>query len=367
MNRKRVVIAMSGGVDSSVAAALLTEAGHEVIGVMLRLWSEARPGHLSANRCCTDEAVAEAHRVAEILNIPFHILDVKRLFKREVVDRFIAGYMGGATPNPCLYCNRYVRFGWLLDYAQNIGADTLATGHYARIRRAVDGTYQLLRAVNPAKDQTYVLYVLGQHELAHVQFPIGHLSKAQVRERARELGLPIAEKPESQDLCFVADGDYRRFLAEWAPEIARPGPIIDRAGNVLGKHKGLAFYTIGQRRGLGIAASEPLYVLALDVETNAVIVGTATELGGNELIAARVNWIAGKPPEEPIQVTAKIRYRGQEVKATVRPLPDNRAYVRFERPLRDITPGQAVVFYQGKVCLGGGIITPTTGSLPDVL
>ena len=363
--RKRVVVAMSGGVDSSVAAALLVEQGYEVIGVMLRLWAEVRPGLPSLNRCCSDEAVADARRVASALGIPFYLLNVERPFKEQVVDRFIAGYAGGVTPNPCLYCNRHIRFGRLLNYARGIGAELLATGHYARVRRAPDGAgYQLLRAVDRAKDQSYVLHVVGQRELAHLCFPVGHLTKAEVRARARALGLPVAEKRESQELCFVVDGDYRRFLRDWAPEAVRPGPIVDRAGNVLGEHRGLPFYTIGQRRGLGIAAREPLYVLELDPRRNAVIVGPREELGRDELTAVHVNWIAGAPPAEEVAVTAQIRYRGAEVAARVRVLADDRVHVRFERPLRDITPGQAVVFYQGEVCLGGGVIEPCDRPLP---
>lgn len=365
---ERIVVAMSGGVDSSVAAALLVEQGYEVVGVMLRLWAELRPGLPSLNRCCSDEAVEDARRVASVLGIPFYLLNVERPFKEQVVDRFIAGYTSGVTPNPCLYCNRYIRFDRLLNYALSVGAIALATGHYARVRLAPDGhSYQLLRGVDRAKDQSYVLHVLGQRELAHLRFPIGHLTKQEVRELARRWRLPIAEKAESQELCFIADGDYRRFLQDWAPEAVRPGPIVDRAGNVLGQHKGLPFYTIGQRSGLGIAAREPLYVLALDPERNAVVVGTRSELGNDELTAARVNWVAGSPPDREITVTVRIRYKGSEVEARVRPLPERRAHVRLAQPLRDITPGQAVVFYEGEVCLGGGLIEPPDRSLPASL
>ncbi len=365
---ERVVVAMSGGVDSSVAAALLVEQGYEVVGVMLRLWSEVRPGLPSLNRCCSDEAVEDARRVASALGIPFYLLNVERPFKGQVVDRFIAGYAGGVTPNPCLYCNRHIRFGRLLNYALGVGASALATGHYARIRVAPDGRgYQLLRGVDRAKDQSYVLHGIGQRELVHLRFPIGHLTKAEVRERARVLGLPVAEKAESQELCFIADDDYRRFLRDWAPEAVRPGPILDRAGNVLGEHKGLPFYTIGQRSGLGIAAREPLYVLALDPDRNAVIVGTRAELGGDELIATGVNWVSGSPPEGEITVAAQIRYKGSAMAARVCSLPGDRAHVRFAQPLRDITPGQAVVFYDGDVCLGGGLIEPPDRPLPTGL
>ncbi len=365
---ERIVVAMSGGVDSSMAAALLVEQGYDVVGVMLRLWAEVRPGLPSLNRCCSDEAVEDARRVAGALGIPFYLLNVERPFKERVVDRFIAGYAGGVTPNPCLYCNRHIRFDRLLNYALSVGATALATGHYARIRPAPDGHgYQLLRAVDRAKDQSYVLHVIGQRELAHLRFPIGHLTKAEVRELARRWGLPVAEKAESQELCFIADDDYRRFMQDWAPEAVRPGPIVDRAGKVLGQHKGLPFYTIGQRSGLGIAAREPLYVLALDPERNAIVVGTREELGSEELTAAGVNWVAGSPPDGEIVVAARIRYKGREVEARVRPLPGNRAHVRFVQPLRDITPGQAVVFYEGDVCLGGGLIEPPDRPLPAPL
>lgn len=361
---ERVVIAMSGGVDSSVAAALLVEQGYEVVGVMLRLWAETRPGEPSTNRCCSSEAVEDARHVAHILGIPFYLLNAERPFKDQVVDRFIAGYAAGVTPNPCLYCNRHIRFGRLLNYALGIGASALATGHYARVRRSADGTYQLLRGVDRRKDQSYVLHVLTQRELAHLRFPLGELTKAEVRERAHQLGLPVAEKAESQELCFVADGDYRRFLQQWAPDAVRPGPIVNRRGEVLGRHEGLPFYTIGQRRGLGIAGREPLYVMALDPERNAVVVGTRDELGRDELTAAQVNWISGAPPDAEIAVMARIRYKGADVPARVRPLPEGRVHVRFEQPLRDITPGQAVVFYDGDICLGGGIIEPPDRPLP---
>ena len=350
---RRVVVAMSGGVDSSTAAALLLEQGYEVIGIMLRLWAEAGP---AANRCCTPDAVADARRVADVLGIPFYVRDYKEIFKKTVVDFFTETYARGLTPNPCLLCNRQIRFGHLLDEALALNAGALATGHYARVRRVETGEYQLLKGSDPAKDQSYVLHRLGQEQLAHALFPLGDYTTPQVRAMATARGLPVSERPDSQDLCFLGNGDYRDFLSRHAPGAAQPGPILDTAGRKLGEHRGLPYYTIGQRKGLGIAAPQPLYVLALDTVRNAVVVGAAEELGRRDLTAAEVTYVGGYPPEDPIPVTAKIRYKAPAAPATLIPLPGERAQVRFEEPLRDITPGQGVVFYRDDVVLGGGII-----------
>jgi tRNA-specific 2-thiouridylase len=358
---KRVVVAMSGGVDSSVAAALMVQAGYEVIGIMMRLWAEDGEGAHGYNRCCTPDQMTDAARVARKLGIPFYVLDTQAVFRRQIVQFFVEQYGRGVTPNPCLECNRHIRFEWLLNHARSLDADYLATGHYARIRQAPDGAYQLLKGLDERKDQSYVLSVLGQAQLAHVLFPIGELHKARVREIAAALGLDVASKGESQDLCFLADGDYRRFLREHSPamlgaQISREGEIRTRDGRVLGKHTGLPNYTIGQRKGLGIASAEPLYVIALDVANNALIVGSQAELGSAQLTAARVNWISGAPPATPIRAEVKIRYKAQPMPALVTPLPNDRAQVIFDAPVRDITPGQGAVFYQGELCLGGGII-----------
>jgi len=352
MSKGRAVMAMSGGVDSSTAAALLIEQGYEVIGVMMRLWSDKGP---EANRCCSGEAIEGARRVCEVLGIPFHLVDYGREFKSLVVDYFIREYAHGRTPNPCLACNRRIKFGLLLRYALDMGADYLATGHYARVRRT-DGEYQLLKGVDPDKDQSYFLYMLGQRELAHLLLPLGEYTKKEVRAMAKRLNLPVAERAESQDLCFVSDGDYRRFLKKHAPEAVRPGPIVDKSGRVIGGHKGLPFYTIGQRGGLGIAASQALYVLKIDVERNALVVGTADDLGRRKLTAREVNFVSGRKPEGPFEVTAKIRRQAAEVSATLTPISGGRVTLAFAEPLRDITPGQGVVFYQGEIVLGGGII-----------
>jgi tRNA-specific 2-thiouridylase len=355
MNATRVVVAMSGGVDSSVAAALLVERGYAVTGVMMRLWHE-EGGGADHNRCCTPDQMADARLVAEKLGIPFHAIDMRAAFKASVVDPFVEAYAAGLTPNPCLNCNRHIRFGELLRRAMAMDAHFLATGHYARIARADDGRYQLLKGVDPAKDQSYVLSILGQAELARVLFPVGDYTKTAVRQTAERFGLPTAHKRESQDLCFLADGDYRRFLAERAPDAITPGPILDRQGQRLGTHTGLPNYTRGQRKGLGISGPEPLYVIATDPATNTLIVGTRTELGSDHLTAHNVNWIAGAPPAEPVRAHVKIRYRAAEAPATVTPAAEASAHVVFDAPLRDITPGQGVVFYQGEVCLGGGVI-----------
>jgi tRNA-specific 2-thiouridylase len=350
---RRAVVAMSGGVDSSLAAALLQEQGYEVIGIMLRLWAEAGP---AANRCCTPDAVADARRVADLLGIPFYVRDYKEIFKKTVVDFFTETYARGLTPNPCLLCNRQIRFGHLLDEALALDAAYLATGHYARVRQTADGETQLLKGIDPAKDQSYVLHRLGQAQLAHALFPVGEYTKPEVRAMARARGLPVSDRPDSQDLCFLGNGDCREFLARHAPGAARPGPILDTAGRELGEHRGLPYYTIGQRKGLGIAAPRPLYVLALDTSRNAVVVGMADELGRRELTAADVTYVGGRPPEGPLPVTAKIRYKAPAAPATLTPLPGERARVCFDELLRDITPGQGVVFYQGEVVLGGGTI-----------
>src|SRR5512136_1962857 len=292
---------MSGGVDSSVAAALLVEQGYQVVGIMLRLWSEGETptvgddsqARLRANRCCTPEDTTLARRVADQLGIPFYIVNVADSFKRLVVDDFVVQYSAGQTPNPCLNCNRHVRFEVLLDKALGLGAEKLATGHYARLRQSADGHIELLRAVDQNKDQSYVLSVLNQDKLSRVMFPLGELTKPQVREIAARYGLPVADKADSQDLCFVAEGDYRGFLARNAPGALRPGPIRDTSGRVVGQHLGLALYTIGQRKGIGIAGPEALYVIALQSAENAVIVGTLSELGRNECTALRVNYVSG--------------------------------------------------------------------------
>lgn len=344
---------MSGGVDSSVAAALLKQQGYDVIGMMLRLWSE--PGKEDSNRCCTPDSMALARRAAAKLDIPFYVVDAKEIFRKTVVEYFLAGYARGGTPNPCLICNRQIRWTFLLDHALALGAQFMATGHYARKREA-EGEHQLLRSVDRAKDQSYVLHVLNQEKLARALFPVGDYTKPEVRRMAKTYGLPSASRRDSQDLCFLAGDDYRDFLRRNAPEMLKPGQIVTRGGEVIGEHTGLADYTIGQRKGLGIASPVPLYVLGKNASANALIVGTQDELGSRELTAYDVNWIAGGPPAGPFRAEVKIRYTAKEAPAEVMPLSGDQARVHFDAPQRDITSGQAAVFYQGDVLLGGGII-----------
>ncbi len=342
---------MSGGVDSSVTAALLLKEGYEVIGVMMRLWA---PGD-GENRCCPPVALEMARRVAEILGIPFYTLDFRQPFYEKVVVPFIQGYASGLTPNPCLACNRFIKFDLLFRKAMALEADYLATGHYARVVKD-NGRYKLLKGIDPSKDQSYVLYMLTQEHLAHLLLPLGHLRKEEVRRMAREMGLPTAEREESQEICFIPGNDYRDFLRLHLPGSFAPGPIYDTKGRFLGTHKGLPFYTIGQRFGLGIPYGQRLYVIAKDPERNALIVGTAGEQGRTELVAGEVNFISGRFPEEPIEVRARIRYRAPEHEATVHPLGHGRVKVTFRNPVAGIAPGQAVVFYSGEEVLGGGII-----------
>jgi len=350
----RVVVAMSGGVDSSVAAALLKEQGYDVVGIMLKLWSDGESGR--ANRCCTPADVDAARSIANQLAIPFYLINIADSFKATVVDYFIDEYASGRTPNPCLICNRQIRYELLLNKALSLGVQYLATGHYARVRQTAEGEYQLLRGVDAQKDQSYVLSVLGQKELSHALWPLGELTKPQARELAQNYKLSVAEKVESQDLCFLANGDYRDFLTRHAPVGSiRPGEIRDTAGKVLGKHQGLPFYTIGQRKGLGLTASEPRYVIALDVADNTVIVGAQHELGRRECAAREMHYVSGNPPIEPFRASAKIRYKAREVAVTMRP-QGTRAQIEFDELQRDITPGQGLVLFDADRVIGQGFI-----------
>ena len=369
MVENRVVVAMSGGVDSSVAAALLVEQGYDVVGMMMRLWSEPSHGpNPPVNRCCTPDQMADAQRVADQLNIPFYVIDVQTHFRRTIVQFFIDEHEKGRTPNPCIECNRQIRFNFLLNQALALDAQYLATGHYARVQQHETG-YQLLCGLDRHKDQSYVLHMLTQAHLAHVLFPVGDYTKSEVRDLARKFGLPVASKSESQDLCFLGDGNYRRFLQTYSHQVAQTGPIMNKAGQIMGQHKGLAFYTIGQRKGLGISAAVPMFVLHKDVQQNALIVGTREELGQMRVTVRDVNWIAGTPPITPISAQVKIRYKAKAVTATVENRDNGRALVHFHEPVVGITPGQGAVFFDSDQCLGGGIIADDIGhqSMPVTL
>jgi len=349
----KVVVALSGGVDSSVSAALLVEQGYEVVGATMRLWSA--PGCEEENRCCTPQTRDLAAQLAEQLGIPFHILDAQQAFRQAVVQRFLDGYSRGDTPNPCVYCNRYLKWDYLWQFAQSIGAEAIATGHYARLRRGTDGTYELWKGVDATKDQTYFLSLLTQQHLAHTLFPLGEYTKVEVRQIAHARQLPAADQPESQDLCFLGKRDYRDFLRENAPQAVQPGEIVDQQGKVLGKHNGLAFYTIGQRKGMP-ASAHALYVYQKDLEHNRLVVGTEAELGAKSMQVREINWIAGNPPAEHFEAEVKIRFKAMPSLAQIKVQPEGSAMVHFGKPLRDITPGQLAVFYQGEKVLGGGWI-----------
>lgn len=368
---ERIVAAMSGGVDSSVAAALLVEAGHEVVGVTMRVvpcaedGSEA-PETVRGQRCCTAVDVDDARATAAKLSIPHYVVDVKEDFRRAVLDPFVADYAAGRTPVPCVACNHDVKFGALLSRARELGAAAVATGHYARIDRT-GGRPRLLRAADAARDQTYFLYGVTAAQLARMRFPLAEWTKARVREKARSFGLPTADKPDSQELCFIPDGDARGWLRRRLGD--RPGRIVDATGEVLGTHPGVHCFTIGQRRGLGLAADRPLHVVALDAATNTVVVGNEEELHAPGCVVEAPNWIAGAPPEGEVEVRIRSRHAG--VVATVEPLADGRARVTFAAPQRSVTPGQAAVFSRGDEVLGGGVIAaalarPTAGLTPAV-
>ena len=348
-----VAVAMSGGVDSAVAAALLAERGYRVVGLMLRLWSSSKD---ESNRCCTPQSMALAKQVAAQLDFAFHVVDVRDQFRQNVVEPFIDGYAQGITPNPCLECNRLIRFDFLLKWAFSLGAGFLATGHYARVVRR-EAEYVLLRGVDRAKDQSYVLSVLGQEQLAHALFPLGDYRKPLVRDLARNLELPVAERAESQDLCFLGGKNYREFLREQAPVLPRKGPILNTHGLLLGEHTGLANFTIGHRKGIGLSSPEPLYVVAKNPPENSLTVGPRDALERTTFSVANVHWVSGEVAATPVRAMVRVRYKAREVWGTVLPAPAGKATVSLDEPLPDITPGQAAVFYDGEVCLGNGVIT----------
>jgi tRNA-specific 2-thiouridylase len=365
----KIAVAMSGGVDSSAAAAILKEQGHELVGFTMQLWNQRRGISVDENgeplpsRCCSLDDVYDARRVAEELGFPFYVLNLEKEFERDVVQPFVDSYLNGETPIPCVACNSRLKFASLDRLASSLGCEKVATGHYARVELDEDTKrYRLLRGRDPQKDQSYFLWELTQDQLSRSLFPLGEMSKPEARDAARRSDLAVAEKKESQEICFVPDGDYAGFIdryleAEGAQaRLPGSGEIVTREGAVVGAHAGHHHYTIGQRRGIGIADAQPLYVIGIEPENNRVTVGYQDELMSGEFTAAGVNWIAFDNPSEPVRAEVRVRYRHTAAPATITPLADNRAHIKFVEPQRAITPGQATVFYRGDEVVGGGWI-----------
>ncbi|MCP2520897.1 tRNA 2-thiouridine(34) synthase MnmA [SCandidatus Aminicenantes bacterium Aminicenantia_JdfR_composite] len=359
MSKKRVVVAMSGGVDSSVTAALLKERGYDVIGITYNLWP-SEDSNFRKRRfetCCGFRARMDANQVAIKLNIPHYVADYREIFRKMVIEYFCNEYFEGKTPNPCIRCNQYIKFGYLFEHAKKLNADFIATGHYARIVYDKERKrYLLKKGIDPKKDQSYFLYVMTQEHLSKTLMPLGEFTKRKVREIARNLGLPVAWKAESQEICFVPDGNYPQFLEKIRPNAIKPGPIINKKGEILGQHKGIIYYTIGQRKGLGIYSEKPLYVISIDKKSNTIVVGEEKDVYRHEFVVEQINWILEEKKNKPFKAKVKIRYLHPEAEAEITPMNHDTAYVRFLNPQRAITPGQSAVFYEGDIVIGGGII-----------
>ena len=357
MSKGKVIVAMSGGVDSSVAALLLHREGYDVVGVTMRLWSVERDDvPASQKRCCSVEDVEDARRVCHEIGVPHYFLNFEKEFQRHVIDYFVQEYDRGRTPHPCLACNDKIKFDFLLRHATFLEADYIATGHYGRVRTDSNGRKALLKGLDGSKDQSYVLFTLGQPELLRLLLPVGEYRKNTIREMAEEAGLPVAKKPDSQEICFIPDDNYRKFVSDRVKP--RPGNLVSLQGEVLGTHPGIQFFTVGQRRGLGRRSSteKPMYVTKIDADSNEVVLGSKEDLLSSTLWASRVSYVAGQVPDRPIEVEAKIRYKADPSAARLTPISSETAEVRFEQPQRAVTPGQAVVFYDGEQILGGGYI-----------
>lgn len=367
-NGATVVVAMSGGVDSSVAAALLHEHGYRVIGITLNLWDyHASGGNINfESGCCSLDTIADARAVCHKLGVPHYVSDFREYFERSVQQNFVEEYLSGRTPNPCVRCNTFIKWGAMLQQSEDLGADFLATGHYGRVSfNAVSQRWELRRAIDQQKDQSYALWGVRQAALARTIFPLGELTKPQVREIARALGLKTAEKKESQEICFIPDNDYRRYLRERAPEQVAAfgvGAFVDHSGEVLGEHHGVPFYTIGQRKGLGLAFGRPVFVTNIDAGNNTITLGEEDELLRLEFVATSVNWIAEYRPADGRSVTSKIRYRDAGAAARLFDAEEHAVRVKFLEAQRAITPGQSAVFYDGDVVIGGGVIEQVLGS-----
>lgn len=355
---KKVVVGMSGGVDSSVAAWLLMQQGYEVIGVTMQIWQDEEEMVQQENGgCCGLSAVDDARRVAWQLGIPYYVMNFKREFKANVMDYFVEEYLHGRTPNPCIACNRYVKWESLLKRSLDIGADYIATGHYARVEQLANGRYALRKSATAAKDQTYALYNLTQDQLAHTLMPVGEYTKDQIRQMAEDLGLNVAHKADSQEICFIPDHDYARFIEENADAVPGPGDFVDLAGNVIGRHEGITHYTVGQRKGLNLSMGRPVFVVEIRPETNEVVIGDPEDVFTDSLICDKLNWMAidGLHGRE-LQVTAKIRYSHKGAPCIIREIGEGLVECRFLEKVRAVTPGQAVVFYDGDYVAGGGTI-----------
>jgi len=365
----KIAVAMSGGVDSSAAAAILKEQGHDLVGFSMQLWNQRRGINVDENgdplpsRCCSLDDVYDARRVAEELGFPFYVLNLEREFERDVVQPFVTSYLNGETPIPCVSCNSRLKFASLDQLAASLGCEKVATGHYARVEYDREANrYRLFRGRNVQKDQSYFLWELTQEQLSRSLFPLGEMSKPEVRGVARDHHLAVAEKAESQEICFVPDGNYAAFIDRYlvaeneSRRLPGPGEIVDTEGEILGQHTGIHHFTIGQRRGIGIAAARPLHVLAIDAAKNHVVVGGQDQLFSQEFTAAGVNWIAFDDPTAPVRAHVRVRYRHTEAPARITPLEDSRAQVIFDEPQRAITPGQATVFYNDEEVIGGGWI-----------
>lgn len=346
---------MSGGVDSSVAAYLLKEQGYDVIGITMQIWQEDKEYEEREGGCCSLSAVDDARRVANKIGIPFYVLNFRDSFKRNVIDYFIDEYMEGKTPNPCVACNKYLKFDELLKKAQGIGADYIATGHYAKIEEH-NGRYLLVKSDDDKKDQTYALYNMTQEQLAHTLMPCGSYTKDRIREIAKEIGLDVHNKKDSEEICFIPDNNHGRYISEAMPRKVKEGNFIDKEGNILGKHKGIVYYTIGQRKGLGLAMGRPVFVTDINPLTNEVIIGPEKDIFKTDLVCKDVNFIAFDALDKPMELKAKIRYSAKPAEATISPLENGKVKVSFKEKQRAITKGQSVVFYLDDLIVGGGVI-----------